>query len=170
MKRILLFVCIGLIVACSDEESQEPTMEEMELEQENPFANTIWENVGSGCNAYYDFTDDKYISSNPCFDSNGEVVLMPWESGTYRVAANLLIVTIQDGCEESRKGTTLPFFFELEENELSLGFEANDLPFKYVRTENAPMPNENTMYGYFDFRNGGDWIEVASCNSPYSSN
>ena len=68
-----LFICF---ISCSSE-NEELLIMEPEPEQIN-LINTIWESPGVNCSAYFDFRENTFISSNPCYDANGQVATMSW--------------------------------------------------------------------------------------------
>jgi|GEM_PF-3672960 len=160
LAYILLF---GAISCTSEDEMMEPE-EELEVVE---LANTIWVDKGGNCDNFYDFSENTFISSNPCYTTNGDVNLMSWESGTFTVSSNRLSLSVKESCQDDKIGVTYPFVFRLEGDNLSIGFEANDLPLQFIRTTSPPIVTKDTRFGYFDFDNDGKWVDVESCESPY---
>lgn len=76
-------------------------------------------------------------------------------------------MNILDSCDPTKVGFTLPFFYEITNDSLFMGFNFEDLKLRHALTQVPPMVTDDTRFGYFDFGGTNQWMDVEKCRSPY---
>ena len=131
----------------------------------NELSNSIWYFEGQGCDIYFDFKESTFILTNPCFDNDGKMDLVYWQSGSYTVESNVLTLTTNQSCNPESINKPLKYNFLIDSEILSL--QDDDELAEFVKVQSGPIIPEGVEYGFWDRDNGGVWVTTNSCGSPY---
>lgn len=151
---LLIILNVMLFVSCTNNDD---TPQDNETDK---LRGTIWLNNTGNCHAYYKFDINGFEVLNPCLENN-EYGFVYYESGSYNIEDNKLILSISESCNENNVGTESSFEFTLTETELT--FIENNQTFILQKINQWPILPDQIEYGYFDFDNNGIWMVNMNC-------
>lgn len=125
-----------------------------------------WKYLGdtNDCRVYYSFANSTYTSINPCYDFEGKLNKVAWETGTYQITSKNIQLTIENSCEEFKIGQLTSFDYSVTAGLLTLTNESSIYEFEQVSS--MPKITKEVEKGYWSFDQYGYtyWNRVDSCS------